>query len=201
MSVSVDMMETDERLFTTTAGGMLYFNHRMETWLSSLPEPMSPQMRYEQGLDPKTDHPLHPFPRNSAAFKPKNANMACPLNYKGGNPRQLPSKMPTFIGPDNPSTQWPVVVDWAQRKEEENFVFRGGKAAPEVPAFQGYTSATERGDESQTTPRVVHKEFTKLSKKRVRKVGPENLFSVPRVWNVGASFTTSSGVSCTSAGS
>ncbi|EFX06331.1 Ras family GTP-binding protein rho1p [Grosmannia clavigera kw1407] len=35
---------------------------RMQQWLTDIPLPMSPQERYLQGLNPKTNHPLHPQP-------------------------------------------------------------------------------------------------------------------------------------------
>ena len=53
------------QLYANMMNGTLYTNSRLENWLDGLPNPISPQERYLQGLDSRVDHPLHPHPLKS----------------------------------------------------------------------------------------------------------------------------------------
>jgi len=140
MSVSVDMNLTEERLFTTSSGGLLYFNKRMYDWLDEIPLPLSPQQRYEMGVNPKIDHPLHPRPARRVVRQHNlDPKMACPPNYKSGHTGFGTNKITTSMGPPDPPGVWPPYVNWKEAAPGQ-LMFQSGKTVPGVPVFQGYTN-------------------------------------------------------------
>ena len=162
MSVSVDMDVYEERHFTTMDHGTLRFTEKFGGWLSGLPDPMSPQQRYEIGLDPKADHPLHPHPYDGVGTNTIRRHMACPGDYKPGR---------GFNEENNLDFTYPVHLKW---NESCNLVFKG--ADPEVPAFGGYRSVNKlvNDDNPSLGTKATHHENSKASKKqkRVHQVSP-----------------------------
>jgi len=54
-------------MYSGVYDGRRFLNPRIMQWLNGIPDPISPQERYLQGINPSADHPLHPHPPEPTA--------------------------------------------------------------------------------------------------------------------------------------